>query len=551
MALVRRHTAILIVIALILLIAAPTLTYPLGRDQGEFATIGRGLLHGKVPYVDLWNPKPPAVFYVYAAAMSLFGQTAIALRAIDLLIFPPIALTLYALGARLADRRVGLWTAALFGVFYFTETFWTLTQNDGIALLPMTLAVWCAVRAADSSALRRSLVWALVCGVLLGWTFWFKYPFALLGVPVVVFYAVIRRSWDKSIRSWDIYAIFVGGLLTLVGGAWNLARLGAWEALLESAALTSSYTALTANLPDLIEAFRVALSYRWAQWGLLALLGVFGVLVTVRRRDPRWWAVFVWLLSGAAMMLVQAKGYDYHWLPMLPPLALLAAWGITRLISAIAALVGAGLVPPVGEASLAPTISIPPLPRDASPPLSSSRRGGWGVRLLDTVPLAALLLIMAYVIGAPTLPYLTGQEDQATYYARFVGGEFRADESLQVVNLLRARVAPGDSLFIWGFRPEIYYLSGLNPATRFIFQFPLVADWYPPEWREQTAEILWAALPPYVIVAQVDYMPWVTGSQADSNTLLQTYPDLNDWLIYNYERDSQIGNLFLWRRKTQ
>ncbi|MBK9746754.1 MAG: glycosyltransferase family 39 protein [Chloroflexi bacterium] len=516
----RRHAAILIVIAAILLIAAPTLTYPLGRDQGEFATIGRGLLQGKAPYVDLWNPKPPAVFYVYAAAMALFGQTAPALRAIDLLIFPVIALTLYAIGTRLADRRVGVWAAALFGVFYFTETFWTLTQNDGIALLPMTLAMWCAIRAADAA--RRSWVWALISGAMLGWTFWFKYPFAVMGLPVLVIYAVIRRSWDKSIRSWDIFAICVGGLLTLVGGAAVMLSLGAWDALLESARLTSSYTTLTANLPDLIEAFRVALSYRWSQWGLLALLGVVGVVITARRRDARWWAVIVWLISGAAMMLVQAKGYDYHWLPMLSPLALLGGWGINQ-----------GLRTEVKGLRLESAVG----------PLSALRPPSW-------IALVALLLIMAVVIGGPTLPYLTGQEDQATYYARFVGGEFRADESLQVVNVLRERVVPGDSLFIWGFRPEIYYLSGLNPATRFIFQFPLVADWYPPEWREQTAEILWAALPPYVIVAQVDYMPWVTGSEEDSNTLLQAYPDLNDWLIYNYERDSQIGNLFLWRRKT-
>ncbi len=517
----RRHAAILIVIAAILLIAAPTLTYPLGRDQGEFATIGRGLLQGKVPYIDLWNPKPPAVFYVYAAAMSIFGQTAPALRAIDLILFPLIALTLYAMGTRLADRRVGVWAVALFGVFYFTETFWTLTQNDGIALLPMTLAMWCAIRAADAP--RRSWLWALISGVMLGWTFWFKYPFAVMGLPVLVVYAVIRRSWDKSIRSWDIFAIFVGGLLTLVGGAAVLLSLGAWDALLESAQLTSSYTTLTANVPDLLDAFRVALSYRWSQWGLLVLLGVVGVIVTVRRREVRWWAVIVWLVSGAAMMLVQAKGYDYHWLPMLAPLALLGAWGINQ-----------GLRTEVKGLRMA----------DAAESQSSV------LSPQSWFSLAALLLIMAVVIGSQTLPYLTGQEDQATYYARFVGGEFRADESLQVVNLLRERVVPGDALFIWGFRPEIYYLSGLNPATRFIFQFPLVADWYPPEWREQTAEILWAALPPYVIVAQVDYMPWVTGSEEDSNTLLQAYPDLNDWLIYNYERDSQIGNLFLWRRKT-
>lgn len=527
--LIRRHAAILIVIAVVLLIAAPTITYPLGRDQGEFATIGRGLLLGKAPYVDLWNPKPPAVFYVYAAAMALFGHTSAALRLIDLLIFPVIALALYDLGARLADRRVGVWAAALFGVFYFTETFWTLTQNDGIALLPMTLAAWCAVRAAASP--RRSVAWTVLGGALLGWTFWFKYPFALMGIPVLVIYVTQRRSWDKLPRGWDIIGFITGGVLTLIGGVLNLMRLGAWDALVESAVVTSSYTTLTANLPDLVEALRVALGYRWSHWGLLALLGIVGVIGISRRRDPRWWAVIAWLLTGLAIMLAQTKGYDYHWLPMLPPLALVAAQGIHA---------GLRRLHLKGEDAANATSKDFPLPSPQSSVL----------KLLSSVLLAALFLIMALVIGSQTLPYLTGREDQPTYYARFVAGEFRADESLRVVQVLRDRVVPGDSLFIWGFRPEIYYLSGLNPAVRFIFQFPLVADWYPPEWRAETAEILWAALPPYVIVAQVDYMPWVTGSHDDSNTLLQQYPDLNDWLIYNYERDSQIGNLFLWRRKT-
>jgi hypothetical protein len=155
---------------------------------------------------------------------------------------------------------------------------------------------------------------------------------------------------------------------------------------------------------------------------------------------------------------------------------------------------------------------------------------------------------MTAVIFSRTVPYFTGREDQATYFSHFVAGEFVADESLKVAEFLRQRVAPGDSLFIWGFRPEVYYLSQLNPAVRFIFQFPLVAEWYPPEWRDETVEILWAALPPYVLVLQVDYMPWVTGSDEDSNTLLQGYTELNNWLEFNYERDSQIGNFFIWRR---
>jgi hypothetical protein len=160
-----------------------------------------------------------------------------------------------------------------------------------------------------------------------------------------------------------------------------------------------------------------------------------------------------------------------------------------------------------------------------------------------------LLALMAVSIWPKAWPYISGQEDQVAYYHHFQAGEFVADESIQVADYLRGRIAPGDSLFIWGFRPEVYFLSQLNPACRFIFQFPLVGSWYPPEWRKEAVDTLWASMPPYALVLQVDYMPWVTGSDNDSNTLLQGYTEMNNWLIANYERDTQIGNFFLWRRK--
>jgi hypothetical protein len=210
-------------------------------------------------------------------------------------------------------------------------------------------------------------------------------------------------------------------------------------------------------------------------------------------------------------MLVQAKAYDYHWLPMLPPLVLLGADAVERSIALLSRLVGAPST----------------------------------LRLLAG---AALLLALVAIVWGRALPYLTGQESQSEYYARFQAGEFVADESLAVATYLRERVAPGDSLYIWGFRPEVYYLSRLNPATRFIFQFPLVGTWYPPEWKVENVDVLWAAMPPYALVLQVDYMPWVTGRNEDSNTLLQEYTELNNWLIANYTLETQIGNFFLWRR---
>ena len=503
----RVYGPLLGVIGLVLLLALPTLTYPLGRDQGEFATIGRGILQGKVPYVDLWNPKPPAVFYVYAGVMALFGRTVPALRLIDLLIAPALLWAVWWIGRRGGGARLGLWAALLFGIFTFTETFWTLTQNDGIVLLPMLLAMVAALRAADGG--RRSWGWAVASGALAAIAIWFKYPFALFAGAAVLAYALMSAR-----LRWKDIAGFAAGLFgALAFGVGAMMSIGAWDALLESARVTSAYTALGFNLPDFLAAMELALGYRWSQWGLAFLLGVIGAVAGLWPRftpEPRQRKMVLvwlgWLALGFAIMAVQAKGYDYHWLPMLPPLALLAGLGASAL---------------------------------------TRRFPNWA----QVAAGAAVFGLALVAVWRPALPYLSGQEDQLAYFDRFQGGEFNAGESQRAADFLRAHNVPGDSLYVWGFRPELYYLTDLNPPTRFIFQFPLVADWYPADWRQENVDVLWAALPPYVAVLQTDYMPWVTGSHEDSNTLLQEYEELNDWLIYNYERDVQIGNFLFWRRK--
>jgi hypothetical protein len=549
----RRYIALIGVIVVTLLLALPVLTYPLGRDQGEFAVIGRGLLQGRVPYVDLWNPKPPAVFLVYAAAMSVFGQTAAGLRVLDLLIAPVLLGSVAVVGNRLFNYRVALFAAILFGVFYFTETFWTLTQNDGIALLPMCLAMVCALEAASAS--RRRWLWALGAGVMMGATFWFKYPFALFALALISGYllqygagAGARPPLPDSLRAvaWRFLPPFaLGTAAVLLAGALWLVSIGAWDAFVESVRLTAGYT--TFGLEPTLT-LTTTYAFRWSHWGLLfilAALGILGLFIAPRIRaalaDTQnsvlhtqhsaltehtslvlpYLFLLVWLVVAFLIMLVQLRGYDYHWLPLLPPLALLGAVGLVRLLNLL--------------------ILVLELPRSMS-------------RWLDANIAFALFVILAASTYPRSLAYLTGQQDRARYYDQFVTGaasEFVAGDTQRVVEYLRARVEPGDSLYIWGFRPEVYFLSALQPPTRFIFQFPLVAPWYPASWREENVDVLWAALPPYVLVTQVDYMPWVTGSDDDSNTLLQAYTDLNDWLIYNYERDNQIGNFFVWKRKLQ
>ena len=179
-------------IVVITLIALPMITYPLGRDQGEFATIGRGILDGRIPYVDLWNPKPPAVFYVYALAMTLFGRTTEALRVIDLLLFPPIAAALYWIGRRhrqRARRLVG--GAAVRRVLLHRDLLDADAERRHRAA-----ADGAGGRLRDQGGGRRRSdprCGRSRAGALSAYAIWFKYPFAIF-VGVVVFAYVWVRA---------------------------------------------------------------------------------------------------------------------------------------------------------------------------------------------------------------------------------------------------------------------------------------------------------------------------------------------------------------------
>ena len=119
-----------------------------------------------------------------------------------------------------------------------------------------------------------------------------------------------------------------------------------------------------------------------------------------------------------------------------------------------------------------------------------------------------------------------------------------------MLDYLRPRIAPSDTLYVYGFRPEIAFLGGYRPATRFQANFPLIAPWYPPEWRQENVDTLWTAMPPYAIILKSDYMPRVTGYDADSHTLLQRDVELNNWLMANHQRITKIGDFIVCQRRT-
>jgi len=97
-----------------------------------------------------------------------------------------------------------------------------------------------------------------------------------------------------------------------------------------------------------------------------------------------------------------------------------------------------------------------------------SPRGSSGVRAAGRV-IAQLLLISAAAISGFFIVYWT-QTLGDTYATR--AGNLR-----DVAGWLRT-VDCSKTLLVWGHAPEIYYMTGLRPASRYVYLLPLMTDGY-------------------------------------------------------------------------
>src|ERR1700690_1631960 len=69
----RSRAWLLVSMALVTLRALPNIRFPLERDSATYCLVAQGMLHGLRLYRDLWDNKPPGIFYIYVPIVKLFG----------------------------------------------------------------------------------------------------------------------------------------------------------------------------------------------------------------------------------------------------------------------------------------------------------------------------------------------------------------------------------------------------------------------------------------------------------------------------------------------
>ncbi len=142
--------------------------YP-SHDYSIFAYIGQQILRGKIPYTQLWDHKPPVIFYLNAIGLKLFGGSLAGIWVPEFIGFFIGALILF----RILKRRFPVWISLAVlipGLLHYVRVldFGNYTEE---ASLFFALCAMGLVFRHENTGKRHILMKGLVCGLLAGLAF--------------------------------------------------------------------------------------------------------------------------------------------------------------------------------------------------------------------------------------------------------------------------------------------------------------------------------------------------------------------------------------------
>lgn len=316
-------------------------------DEQFYLLVGDRMLHGALPFVDIFDRKPVGLFLIYAAIRLLGGEGVIQYQLVALLSVVATAAILHRFASRLTNQ-FGAITAAVAYVVWLNITEGEGGQTPVFYNLLMVVAAWVSAQVATDRS-TAPIRMGTAAMALVGIAIQIKYTVVVEGIyfGTVMLWACWRRGADLgSIVQLAIVWVGVALLPTLVVGS-TYALLGHWQEF------------FFANFESQFGRSPFPLPIR-----LVGLLAIFGLLLpllaSVRRVDPdrdiaagRF--VFGWLFAALASILIFGSFMSTHYaLPVLLPAVLAAAplfgrKGTGRLV-AIGLLTLAGIA---GQAALA------------------------------------------------------------------------------------------------------------------------------------------------------------------------------------------------------
>lgn len=160
---------ILILISIFILLRLPSLIEPYWYgDEGIYQVIGKALNSGRVLYQDIWDNKPPILYYIYA----IFNGDQFLVRSFSLIIGSFSVVSFYFLGKEFFKKRKSIFLATFLYVIFFGSPIieGNIANAENFMHLPIILSVIFLLKYRKSNKLK----YIFISGFLLSIAFMTK-----------------------------------------------------------------------------------------------------------------------------------------------------------------------------------------------------------------------------------------------------------------------------------------------------------------------------------------------------------------------------------------
>lgn len=518
-----------LVAAVAMLLRVPSVAQPLGIDQSLWASAVRGIDRGQLLYRDVWEQRPPGIYWAYLGAFRLLGWEGSTVAWIDIVAAALTATLIYLIARRLAD----VVTAALAAAVYATMTMPAWLYGDGGFLeravsetfiaLCIGACAWFAVRWVQHPSAALASLFGLCAGASLV----FK-PNAGLYFPALVLWAWLHVPTGTTAKQ-SATSLANACLVALVIPAAALLWLWRLDLLRDATTAVVDFNRYYVGEGFSPGAYAITFSKAvwlrmkteplWTAGGAGAAAATW-TLLRERRLAPLPGLAVIWGAACVCVIVVNgARLFNSYFIQAVPPLSLLGAWFLV-----------------------------------------SAFRGTVVSRALG----AALVVVMAVLLVWRDYPgrvyrnlradidVLSGRTDRALYLERFGGYAngrgYSARANEELAEYIRAHTSPQERIFLFGINGAgVYFDADRLTAHRFLrVNFFVETEFPDPAFRlDAVLRDLESSKPAYIVFERLHRSSVPAMQQAVDG--LPEHPHVQH-LLRNYRLETTIEDFTLYRR---
>jgi len=468
------------------------------RDAGVFLYVGWRWLNGDIPYMNVWDHKPPLIYVVDAFGLSL---TPSSLWGVWLLQFIFLFLTIILIYKTLENQFETF--PAVIGVVMMTTGLSTLLETGNVteeyALVFQALCLYMFVPAYRADFPVRTTFWL---GLFAGLAFNFKQTSIGVWLTFTLILAIVRIR-QRQIPFRDAFAFLSGflipSLIAVIYFASQNALTDFWEqAYLYNFVYINKHEGWRSLIPVFEKGFSLLTSGGFLYLAVIAWM--FGFIHVWQKRadsNPIFWFVLASVPIEVALILTSGRSIIHYYLALLPVASVLIG-------------------------SLAHTL----------PEMTLKLKPFEGLHQLISLAVLVVVFIMQFGLVRNYGAYI----DEVAY-----------NPQAELIAYIERNTSETDTVLIIGAEAAINFMTRREAPTRYVYQFPLQLLGRRPMFEEYFNEIL-ENKPKLIIDTRGEtslpeklYVPLQKRSEIVRNGV--------EYLGKNYEQVAQFDEWYVYRRK--